>query len=752
VRHLLRIGASIDYRSSEDLTALHQAVLSGFEDVVELLLDHGTDVNAPSLSAGYPLCLAVLKDRFNIMKKLIEFRADVKLADPELGTPLHCAAFTGNRAVGEFLIQHGAVSDPVHRVDLQKLLPYQDSVSADKPPAQIPWTSEYRWTNITPLMIAVLATNLKMAELLFGTNKAKRSSSFVCGGLKHARFQPLHAAARWGSSEMVALTIVHSEDVNLAESNGSTALIGATLSKRPDTVRQLLQAGASRDSRNSMGNTALTIAGHFGFDDCLEELVNAQASLDILGKDGKTAIMRASSQGHESCVRRLASSGASLDRYSADGDTALILASYHGFDECVKALIDAKVSLDLLDKDGKTAIMCASLQGHKSCVGRLAKSGASLDDYSVDGDTALILASYHGSNDCVEHLIDARASLDLVDGGGVSALMWAALNGHDVCVRRLIKAGASLNLFSSTTGRTALIMASSEGHDNCVRLLIEAGASLDNCTKTGTTALIAASISGHGDCVKQLIEAGASVDQHTEDDCTALVMASVNGRENCVEQLLRAGASLATKTKRLGSTALYEAVLGGHTNCAQMLCDHGANVNAQRLTGSTPLYRAARDGQLECVQMLLERQADPNLAEEEGWTPLMIAIQAATPHTAAIVEILLHAGADLTARTDDGDTALHFAAGEDQTQIAKMMLDGGASMAVMNADDERPLDVAETDSATYAFLKAWDKEHNVEPEMRLETQKTHEDRKKQKAQTTRKGWTRTSRRSLLSIW
>jgi ankyrin repeat protein len=605
------MNADIDHRDGGDLTALHHAVLSGFEDVVELLLSRGADVNAPSTTAGLPLCLAVLKDRSHIMRLLLDkFRAAVNLADPVFGTPLHCAAFTGSAEVAELLLQHGAEPGPVNRVEFQKLLPYRDSVSANTLAAQRPFSSDYSWAEITPLMVAVVATNLNLAALLFGTDEVKRPSAVEYDGVKFSSFYPLHAAARWGSSEMVSLNIVHSTDLDLADSYGRTALMGATAYESPERMTQLLRAGASTDLVNSTGKTALIIAGRRGLDHCLKELINARASLDLSDGQKMTAIMHASSHGYESCVRQLAKAGASLNHRDADEKTALMLAGSLGFEKCVRELIEAKASLDLYDATGKTA------------------------------------------------------------------LTWASSNGHDDCVRQLIKAGASIDI-RYKGGNTALLKASTR--------------------------------SGNGDCVKQLLEAGASVDHCNEGGFTALIFAGRHGNSDCVDQLLRAGASSAMKTTQHGSTALHEAVLRGHAKCAQLLCDHGADVNARRSTSASPLYCAASNDHLECAQILLKHQADPNLTAEEGWTPLMIAIAVAKPHSAAIVEALLHAGADARARTDEGDTALHMAARWNQNQIyiAQMLLDAGASTAVMNTDNERPLDIADPNSSMYRFLNAF---------------------------------------------
>lgn len=80
LRYLIRLGAEIDHSDDQGLTALHHAVLSGFEDCVKELVKVGTDLNAVTAFEETPLNLAAQKKREHIVRILLKARADTKQA------------------------------------------------------------------------------------------------------------------------------------------------------------------------------------------------------------------------------------------------------------------------------------------------------------------------------------------------------------------------------------------------------------------------------------------------------------------------------------------------------------------------------------------------------------------------------------------------------------------------------------------------------------------------------------------------
>jgi hypothetical protein len=87
---------------------LHQAAHYGLEVVVHDCLRRGDSVDARDESGSTPLHYAVLADRDDIVKFLLDHNADVNAADHNGVTPLHCAAFRGNYKMVKELLARGA--------------------------------------------------------------------------------------------------------------------------------------------------------------------------------------------------------------------------------------------------------------------------------------------------------------------------------------------------------------------------------------------------------------------------------------------------------------------------------------------------------------------------------------------------------------------------------------------------------------------------------------------------------------------
>lgn len=101
------------------------------------------------------------------------------------------------------------------------------------------------------------------------------------------------------------------------------------------------------------------------------------------------------------------------------------------------------------------------------------------------------------------------------------------------------------------------------------------------------------------------------------------------------------------------------------------LIDAGANVNIRdRAVGWTPLHLVACEDHTELARLLIEAGADVNARSNDGWTPLHCA---AFDDGADLAELLLDAGAQVNARDKHGQTPLSLAEFEQHTEVADLL-------------------------------------------------------------------------------
>uniref|UniRef100_A0ACD6A695 Uncharacterized protein n=1 Tax=Avena sativa TaxID=4498 RepID=A0ACD6A695_AVESA len=88
VRYFLQKGADPNVKdSSNGTTSLHEAAALGYDEITQLLLANGANVDEPS-SHGTPLVGAAAHGKFSSMKILLEHHADPNKVSWEFGTPL----------------------------------------------------------------------------------------------------------------------------------------------------------------------------------------------------------------------------------------------------------------------------------------------------------------------------------------------------------------------------------------------------------------------------------------------------------------------------------------------------------------------------------------------------------------------------------------------------------------------------------------------------------------------------------------
>ncbi|XP_007443291.1 ankyrin repeat domain-containing protein 50-like [Python bivittatus] len=463
--------------------------------------------------------------------------------------------------------------------------------------------------------------------------------------------------------------------------------------EREDSVRLLLENGASVNQRDGSGRTLLASAAHSGNHEVVGLLLTRGAQPEAPDQHGQTPMTLAARQGHTKVLLCLLAHGASVDCSDHKGWTALRAAAWGGHSEAVDVLLQAGASVDCADTEGRTALRAAAWGGHQDIVATLLEHGAEVNLADSEGRTPLIAAAYMGHGGIVALLLAHGAHVDHADVDGRTALSVAALcipasRGYAKVVELLLDYGASPG-HADRDNATPLLVAAYEGHTDVVELLLEAGAEVDEADSRGCTPLLAAASMGHRAVVETLLLWGAAADTLDSEGRTALGIAAGQGSEAVVRALLKRGFS-ENHRDGMGWTPLHLAAWQGHQGTCAALLEAGAHVSEPNQDGRVPLMLAAQEGHVEVVQLLLEHCSPIDHQGYDGLSALSLAMLGGHRSTA---ELLLRKGADVNLFDSEGRPMLYLLMLEGGVEMAELLLENGASVEGSDAQGRTALHV-----------------------------------------------------------
>ena len=374
----------------------------------------------------------------------------------------------------------------------------------------------------------------------------------------------------------------------------------------------------------------------------------------------------------------------------------------------------------------------------------LVGTGADVNARTELGDAPLHLATWHNDNPgVVEALLEAGAEVNAGKGGD-TPLHHVARDDNPAIIESLLEAGAEVNA-RDQHGLTPLHGAALHT-DNIlvIEALLDAGAEVNSRSESGKTPLHEAVAWNDNPAVTgALVAAGADVNARDEEGNTPLHRAAeYNDNPAIIEFLLDTGASVSVRNRNNrvpwdyaraqseleGSDALQRLrTLTLARECAAWntsefflsalparvadCLEAGKRANA-RVEDRTALHWAvAHDADLDIIRTLVDAGVDVNARTRNGHTPLhfapsdlptrtrrLSALQSPQPqwYYTAVIKILVEAGADVNARSNTGETPLHWAASPtyDNATGVLVLVEAGADVNTRDEDGETPLYLA----------------------------------------------------------
>ena len=502
---------------------------------------------------------------------------------------------------------------------------------------------------------------------------------------------PVADAAMRGDTAAIRTLIAQKVDVNLAQSDGATAIQWAAY-------------------RNDVAMADLLIA--------------AKADVRIPNRDGATALRLASVNGSAEMIDRLVKAGANVNETGPNGETPLMYAARNGNPAAIKALIVGKADVNAKEKlRGTTPLMWAAEQAHPEAVAALVAAGADVSARSnndTKGNSAYLanpvkqrLKSGFGGDGQNQQ---AKGK----NGGGQNKGGFQNKGGNakgkapepnadgtiDVAALDAAAAEAAFGRTRDTNGGalTPLVFAARQNCIECAKILLDAGANVNQTTNYGWTPLLTATQNRNYKLAALLLDKGANPNLKNNGGWSPLYIATDNRNIEIgdyptpksdidhleyIKLLLSKGAD---PNIRVCGTRSNPAATDPTQQCVGDSTETRTNFTMQWLfeDGSTPFIRAAQSSDVELMKVLLAAGADPKLRTAHDVTALSVAsgiawVEGVTfewsrAKNVETVKMLIDLGINVNQADDEARTALHGAAHKGRNEVIQMLVDAGGNL------------------------------------------------------------------------
>jgi uncharacterized protein len=642
-------------------------------EVVKLLIDAGADVNVKSQNLPWtPLTASVKNKNIAIMKLLLASGADVI---EQGGEALRGAAIEGNLEATNLLLEMN--------VNIDVGLTYGSPLFL---------SLQYKHFQITKVLLEAGAT-VNTDDYLWAARNLESFEMFQNAVPLDRKLAEQILLSGGIDERLIPILLSMGLDANVRDESGYTPLMRGASWQYIEGIKILLAAGAEINATSKIGETVL-ISGAYGCfganRDKRETIQHALEAIKLLLEAGAdvnaqtfpepyierthprqvirvgliTTLMNAVNCPNE-IVQVLLDAGANINAVDQDGETALMKARPESFDVFLQNGADVNIQ----DNRGGTVLMrvtqySGGYYGDQAGIllEKLLAYGANVNLKDNDGLTVLFYALYECKPEMFYRLRDAGGDLKAQTNEGETLLMYAA-NFCPEIVQDLIDAGLNVNA-KAVNGCAPLTYAYSA---RATQLLLSSGADV---RAFGGQALIEAMKKDNISRITVLVQAGADVNYVSNEadwfsvyNLPLIVYAVQQNNIELIKLLAKHGANLEARDDS-GHTALHWAGLT-YNKCTRgfsiatsemirVLVDAGADVNARVLPVSgdkyycqelsnvldTPLIQASKRGDVESIQFLLNAGADISAKDENGWTALDFAVQTGQEE---IVKVLLEA-------------------------------------------------------------------------------------------------------------
>jgi ankyrin repeat protein len=388
-------------------TLLHYAIIKKDIGLVDTLLASGANPKVQlELENLYfeTLNLAILKNNTEIVKRIINSKAQVNKSDFLGNNCMHYACMQNNLDMCKLLLSH---CKNINLINIYGMTPLDIAASNQNATKIVGYLIEkgadYNLKNIngkTALhFVAENEGGFETAKLLVEKG-AEVNAKVSDKSESHSGYTPLHFAAENANGfDIAKLLIEYGADVNAIDVDTITPLHLAAKCNQPNTAALLISNNANKDIVNSKGVSAAHMAKNFSNFDVYQLLTNPDYRLfgfywlkDIKGlqnllvsspelalltdKYGQTVWHNAVTDDYSEVLQLLFSEKSIINAQNQQGQTILLYAIYKNKTQTAIDLIHNGADVNQADNKGFTPYILSKNLGNTLIVDELIRFGA----------------------------------------------------------------------------------------------------------------------------------------------------------------------------------------------------------------------------------------------------------------------------------------------------------------------------------------------------------------------------------------
>lgn len=638
VRFFFKKGAKVNAHSRRWNSAVHAAVSGGSVNVLKFFLNSAANINSePALFTCIP------KQDTRCLELLLDHGMNVNLHDEEFGTALHKAIADGNSNSIELLLEKGADMNALGK------------------------------TLGTPLQAACAAKNIVPDQRLSHIKKMLDcgANPNICGGGYATALQAAscYSGLRFAqdinlAKKIVQLLIEHGADMNTQGGEWGSALHAAAASAHSEAVevmKLLLEKGTKVNQQgNSNQGTALQVACNLGTIEAVHFLLDQGADVNAEGGRFGTSLQAAAArsvishpQSKVQILKLLIHKGANINQQGREFGTALQAVCRSPNVDLIRLLLEYGADVNVEAGRYGTALIaaCGNRWTEPEHVSLLLDRGANINAQVEKHGTALIAAcqrnpefGQQGIMEVVQLLLDRGADINAQGGKYGTALSAACFWGNSKLIQLLLSHGADIHLRDCAAWHAATCcVAIRYGDTSVLELLLDHGMDVNHAHAEYGNALhamiTAKDVGGNwrkgvGVLFKHHInptitseQSGSALhiacaikheNEHAAFEKWCFSCKNIDGSSAKTKHLLEQYPNINVNVRGgMFGSALQAAAYSGQALSVRLLLDRKARVNARGGKYRSALNGAIISGYCNIVKILLEAGATPDCHLQE---------------------------------------------------------------------------------------------------------------------------------------